>query len=84
MEFTHNEDKGTGVKALSSEKDSFSVTFWATFNEMQATLVTTLSTHTDSPQTVATARKEITELQSFVTAAAVDLPKYDLRRSQEV
>lgn len=68
-----------------TEKDSFSSQFWISFSEKQAIIAATLDDPTNvSLEIVATAKVQISELQDFVTAAAIDLPKYDLRRSTEV
>lgn len=74
---------GEGAGASGTEKESFSSQFWVSFSEQQAAILASLSPSATS-DSVAAAKLQISELQSFVTAAAIDLPKYDLRRSSEV
>jgi hypothetical protein len=78
MEFTANDNPEV------AEKESFRAEFWVSFNEKQTTVAACLEDPNATPETLVAAKRQITELQDFVTAAAIDLPKYDLRRSQEV
>lgn len=66
-----------------SENASFSAQFWVNFNEMQAVITSSLDDTAITSEKIAQAKSSTSELQRFVTGAAIDLPKYDLRRSQE-
>lgn len=88
MEFTSTEVTNTATSDPPSgfvlENESFSAQFWVTFNVKQAVIIHSLDDTSVTPEKLALAKSLIIDLQSFVTGAAVDLPKYDLRRSQEV
>jgi hypothetical protein len=59
--------------------------FWAVFNEHVTAVQASLEASEDiSMEQIATVKSKITELQVYATNSTTILPKYDVRRSQEV
>ena len=87
MEFTQDNNNNDNEKMISEtvyEKDSFLKEFWMRFNEEHVTISSALDAPDLTLSSLTATRELISKLQDYVTLVAIDLPKYDLRRSQEV
>ena len=80
MEFTTKDNNND------DNNESFSVQFWQSFNSQFATISSALQAaeRVASADSLAHVKSMAVNLQNFATTSAIDLPKYDIRRSQEV
>ena len=67
-----------------SESPESAAEYWVTFNQMLSDIQSSLNSPDVSAPVITGLKAKIADLQKYATSATVCLPKYDVRRSQEV